>query len=46
MATAETPDFPGARELAVELDAETKDVLDELIDGEHHTTHLDRKSVV
>lgn len=40
MATAEKAGQPGVRELSVQLDAETKDVLDELIDGEQHTTYL------
>jgi chromosome segregation ATPase len=40
MSTAEEPEQPGVRELSVQLDAEAKDVLDELIDGEQHTTYL------
>lgn len=44
MATAERPDLPDANDLAVELDAETKDVLDELIDGEQHSTKLRKKT--
>lgn len=40
MSTAEEAEQPGVRELSVQLDADAKTVLDELIDREQHTTYL------